>query len=62
MAKQEQLAQFLEETRLAKPGIPREKPVRRAIPEVSSPLPQRRIPQIPVEPTRTPAQPVPVRR
>lgn len=49
----------IEKPSMAKPGIPLEKPKRRAVPDVPSPL--RRKP-IRVEPVRTPSEPVPVRR
>jgi len=46
---------------LAKPSIPKTRPVRRDVPEIPHPVPTREPdPVQPVEPVRTPEKPVPV--
>lgn len=53
---------------MAKPGIPVKEPVRRIVPDIFDPMPNRQpIPDpiilpAPASPVRTPAEPVPARR
>lgn len=61
MAEREQLERSLM-VRMAKPGIPIEKPQRREVPDAPNPIPERRpapTPE-PVNPAKTPSSPVPV--
>lgn len=46
---------------MAKPGIPVENPQRRLIPDIFDPMQPRVVPK-PIEPVRTPSEPVPVGR